>query len=63
MPPHALSAVPLDIVEGAVLGAIEIEHTREGIAPRRLPAWTRAQYGSPVMEWVANQTTGCTWTS
>ena len=58
MPPHALSAVPLDIVEGAVLGALEIEHTREGIAPRRLPAWTRAQYGSPVMEWVVNQTTG-----
>ncbi|MFD5224461.1 GDSL-type esterase/lipase family protein [Microbacterium sp. NPDC058342] len=58
MPTHALSAVPLGTVEGAVLGALEIEHTREGIAPRRLPAWTRAQYGSPVMEWVANQTTG-----
>lgn len=58
MPTHALSAVPLDVVEGSVRGALEIERTPEGIAPRRLPSWTRAQYGSPVMEWVANQTTG-----
>jgi lysophospholipase L1-like esterase len=31
-------------------GALELEATAAGILPRRLPAWTRAQYQDPSME-------------
>ena len=58
MSPKSLSIVPTDVVERAVFGALEVESTDRGIAPRRLPAWTRAQYPSPVVDWVARQAAG-----
>jgi hypothetical protein len=58
MTSNPLSIVPIGVVERAVFGALEVERTAGGIAPRRLPLWTRAQYATPTMEWVANQTTG-----
>lgn len=53
-----LVTVPVKVVEQAVFGALEVERTDRGLVPRRLPSWTRAQYPSSVVDWVASQTTG-----
>lgn len=58
MSPKSLSIVPTGVVERAVFGALQVEQTDLGITPRRLPAWTRAQYPSLVVDWVASQATG-----
>ncbi|MDX3235625.1 SGNH/GDSL hydrolase family protein [Streptomyces sp. ME03-5709C] len=46
----ALRAVPLTGGPVEIRGALDLERTRAGLLPRRLPAWTRSQYPDAFMD-------------
>ncbi len=54
----AMRDVPLAGGPVAIRGALDLERTAAGILPRRLPAWTRAQYPGPFTDSVAMQPSG-----
>jgi len=39
-------------------GAIDLEHSADGVLPHRLPAWARAQYSDPQLSMVESQPSG-----
>lgn len=47
-----------ELIVSAVRGAAGVRRTADGISPSRLPDWTREQFDSPMMQWVADQTSG-----
>ncbi|MFG2304753.1 GDSL-type esterase/lipase family protein [Actinacidiphila glaucinigra] len=47
---HSLRAVPLTGGPVEIRGALDLERTRAGLLPRRLPAWTRSQYPDVFMD-------------
>lgn len=51
-------ALPLDIAARFIRGATEIERLGSGLAPLRLPAWTRAQHADRWIELWSAQTVG-----
>ncbi|WP_233571285.1 GDSL-type esterase/lipase family protein [Nocardiopsis sp. Huas11] len=53
---HDLISVPLEA--GLVRGALDLEHTEQGILPHRLPAWARAQYPDGQLAMAESQLSG-----
>lgn len=50
--------IPTPITASIVRGALELEHTANGILPHRLPAWARAQCADPQMAMAESQPSG-----
>ncbi|MFG1813956.1 SGNH/GDSL hydrolase family protein [Kribbella sp. NPDC049174] len=46
------------VTDGLLRGAVELERTRVGVLPHRLPGWARAQYDDPQLEMVESQPSG-----
>lgn len=51
-------SAPLGAVAEMIRGAVELEHVGDGLAPRRLPAWTRQQQADRWIELWSAQTVG-----
>ena len=54
----SLAAVPWDHPALAFDGALDLSPTAHGLAPRRLPAWTRAQTPDPALDLMAGMPSG-----
>ncbi|MGW1340509.1 GDSL-type esterase/lipase family protein [Kribbella sp. NPDC002412] len=46
------------VTDRLLRGALELEQTKGGVLPHRLPAWARAQYDDPQLEMVESQPSG-----
>lgn len=54
--PSAWVSIP--ITEKILRGAIEIEQTKRGVMPPRVPAWARAQCNDPQLAMAESQPSG-----
>lgn len=53
-----MQPISLDAPELQFVGALDLEQGKRGISPRRLPAWTKAQFNTPAMDLMVGMPSG-----
>ena len=53
-----MRSVALNAQELQFVGALDLEQGKRGVSPRRLPAWTKAQFNAPAMDMMVGMPSG-----